>query len=79
MSTTYLVTESNGWEIADDINAKFEAGTVTHIGSIEIKSRWGRPVATCYGTGTVSVSVQARTTKGFSDLYFAVGRTFTVS
>jgi len=68
------VTAFNSIELAEQVNAAFAAGKLSAFGSDQLASRWGQPVATSWGNGTVSVTVKARTKRGFNDRFVKVGQ-----
>jgi hypothetical protein len=69
----YIVTDRNATKIADEINARFNAGELTVVNGYELKSRFGSPVARSWQNGTVSVTVAGRTPHTINDIYFRVG------
>jgi hypothetical protein len=69
---------STAWDVADFINAATERGDVA-VNGVIAKSRWGGNPATGWGTGSLSVTTPARTTRGNNEVWFKVGATVTVT
>lgn len=70
---TLTVTQDSACNVANFINAN-----ATHVDGRAVFTRWGKPAAS-WGTGSVSVKVRARTTRGSTDVWFKVGSTVTVT
>ena len=77
--TTFNVTAHTATEVADTMNTMFAEGTMTTVFGDKVRSSHGAPVARAWQNGTVSVTVQARTTRGTTDRFFKVGSTVTVA
>lgn len=78
MDTT--LTTHNAVALADRINAAFVADPTTTVNGMQMKSRYGNPVARVYQNGTISISTPARTKKdGFNDQFIKVGTKLTIA
>jgi hypothetical protein len=78
MNTT-TVTAATATAIADQINAAFQAGTLTTVNGGTLASRYGTAVATSWQNGTVSVTVHGRTKGKFNTVYVKAGQTLRMS
>jgi hypothetical protein len=79
MTTTHAITARTATAVADQINADFAAGRITTAGGDKLASRYGQPVARAWQNGTVSVTVKARSKRGFNDVYVKVGHSLRVA
>jgi hypothetical protein len=74
---TATVTPYNAVELADRINAGYDAGTLTTVNGHALASRNGlHRVAKSWGNGTVSVTVRGRNAR-YNEVYVKAGRTLT--
>lgn len=67
------ITRHNSAEVADAINADFEAGRIASVNGYELVSRFGSPVARSWQNGSISFTVQGRGRGKTNTVYTKVG------
>lgn len=71
------VLAHNAVEIADRINAGFEAGDIETVNGYVLVSRFRSPVARSWQNGSISITVVGRTKGKTNTIYIKVGQVLT--
>ena len=76
--TETIVSVHTVHEIAEGINAEVAAGNTVTVNGVEAKGTFGQ-AAVAWGTGSLSIRTQARTTRGTKDVWFKSGTALTIA